>query len=70
MGELRDYSGEHRPDLKFEDFSKEALVRLIKAYQTIFVGLMGMWNTVNRDWMAMSTREWSASLRSLWSRRR
>jgi hypothetical protein len=49
MGELRDYSGEHRPDLKFEDFSKEALVRLIKAYQTIFVGLMGMWNTVNRE---------------------
>jgi hypothetical protein len=51
--ELDDYSGPYRPDLKFEDFSKEALVRLLRAYRTIFVGLMGMWNTVNRERMSV-----------------
>ena len=49
MAELKDYSGEFNPDTTFEDFSKDALVRLIKNYQRIFVGLMGMWNTVNRE---------------------
>lgn len=49
MQDLADYSGEHKPDLEFEDFSKESLVKLIKAYQITFVGLMGMWNTVNRE---------------------
>lgn len=49
MGELQDYSGEFRHDIRFEDFSKEALIRLLKSYQKIFVGLMGMWNTVNSE---------------------
>ncbi len=53
MGELKDYSSEYKPDLKFEDFSKDALVKLLKAYRTIFVGLMGMWNTVNRERMSV-----------------
>jgi len=52
MGELKDYSGDYRPDLKFEDFSKEALIRLLKGYQLAFVGFMGMWNTVNRERMS------------------
>jgi hypothetical protein len=52
MKELNDYSGEYKPDLKFEDFSKEALIELLKSYQIVFVGLMGMWNTVNRERMA------------------
>jgi hypothetical protein len=52
MGELQDYSGDHRPDARFEDFSKEALIRLLKSYQVAFVGMMGMWNTVNRDTMS------------------
>ena len=47
--ELDDYRGPYHPDLRFEDFSKPALVRLLRAYRTIFVGLMGMWNTVNRE---------------------
>jgi hypothetical protein len=51
--ELDDYSGPYKPDLEFEDFSKEALVRLLRAYRTIFVGLMGMWNTVNRERMSV-----------------
>jgi hypothetical protein len=49
--ELADYNVPYKPDLEFEDFSKDALVRLIKAYRTIFVGLMGMWNTTNRKRM-------------------
>lgn len=49
MKQLKDYSGKYNPDLKFEDFTKEALIRLLKSYQVSFVGLMGMWNTVNRE---------------------
>lgn len=51
MKELQDYSGEYKPDTKFEDFSKEALIRLLKSYQVSFVGLMGMWHTVNMQRM-------------------
>jgi hypothetical protein len=51
--EMNDYSGPYKPDLEFEDFSKEALIRLIKAYCTIFLGLMGTWNTVNRKRMSV-----------------
>ena len=53
MEELNDYSGEYRPDLRFEDFSKEALIGLLKSYQIAFVGYMGMWNTVNRQRMSL-----------------
>ena len=53
MKELNDYSGEYRPDLKLEDFSKEALISLLKSYQIAFVGFMGMWNTVNRERMSL-----------------
>lgn len=53
MADLKDYSGEYKPDMKFEDFSKEALIRLIKAYQITFIGNMGMWNTVNRQRMSV-----------------
>ncbi len=52
MKELKDYSGKYNTDLRFEDFSKEALIRLIKSYQLSFVGLMGMWNTMNRERMS------------------
>lgn len=53
MKELNDYSGEYRPDSKFEDFSKDALIRLLKSYQVAFVAYMGMWNTVNRERMSL-----------------
>lgn len=29
MTELKDYSGEYKPDLKLEDFSKDFLIRLM-----------------------------------------
>jgi len=52
MEKLKDYSGEYKPDLKLQDFTKEALLRLLKSYQVAFVGFMGMWNTVNRERMS------------------
>jgi hypothetical protein len=51
--ELQDYSGDLKPDLKFEDFSKEALVKLISAYTRIYVGYIGMVNTINRKRMSL-----------------
>jgi len=51
--ELKDYSGDYNPDIKFEDFSQEALIRLIKAYQVVFVGLMGTWNGQNKKRMSV-----------------
>jgi hypothetical protein len=53
MEELQDYSGPYMPDGKFADFSKDALVRLLQSYGKIFVGLMGMWNTINRQRMSV-----------------
>jgi hypothetical protein len=53
MEELKDYSGEYKPHLKLEDFSKESLIGLLKSYQSVFVGLMGMWNTANRERMSV-----------------
>ena len=32
MKELKDYSGPFKRDLKYEDFSKEALVKLLQVY--------------------------------------
>jgi hypothetical protein len=43
MAELNDYSGEYKPDLKFEDFSKEALIKLLLEYQKILTRLDGYW---------------------------
>ncbi|MFC2000551.1 hypothetical protein ACFLXE_07365 [Chloroflexota bacterium] len=51
--DLQDYSGEFNPDLKFEDFSKDALVRLIDAYKKCFVGISGMYHTVNAERMGV-----------------
>jgi hypothetical protein len=52
MEELKDYSGPFVPNLEFESLSKEALVRLLKNYQLIFVGFMGMCNTMHRERMS------------------
>lgn len=39
MPDMNDYHGEFKPDFKFADLSKEALVKLIETYQRIFQGL-------------------------------
>ena len=53
MVDLDDYSGDYNPDISFKDFSKETLIKLIEAYQITFIGLMGMWNNVNRRRMSV-----------------
>ncbi len=52
MAELQDYSGKFVPSIKFEDFSKDTLVKLVKLYSKIFMGYMGMWNTVMKQYMS------------------
>jgi len=51
--DFQDYSGEFNPDIKFEDFSKDALVRLLDAYKKCFVGISGMYHTVNAERMGV-----------------
>jgi len=41
--ELKDYSGSYRHDLKWEDFSKDFLVRLMKLWQRAYLGIQGAW---------------------------
>jgi hypothetical protein len=41
------------PDRSFDDFSKEALIKLLKAYRIIYVGYMGMSNGVYRQKMSV-----------------
>ena len=43
MTELRDYSGPYQPDLKLEDFTKEALLRLIQLYSRFYLVIDGLW---------------------------
>ena len=49
MGELQDYSGDFKPDLKAQDFSKEALERLWDSVCKLYVGLDGLWYNLIRD---------------------
>ena len=49
MKELKDYSGDFIPDVRFQDFSKDALVRLLVAAAHDYIGIDGIWlNTIRR----------------------
>ena len=41
MEEMKDYSGPLKPDLKYEDLSKEALIELLHAYAKLYVLMYG-----------------------------
>jgi len=43
MAELKDYRGEFNPDIEFEDFDKEACVRLAKAYMKLYQLMDARW---------------------------
>ena len=43
LEKLDDYSGEFVPGLKPEDFSAEALARLVRLYSKLYIGLDGLW---------------------------
>ncbi len=41
MEEMNDYSGPLKPDLKYEDLSKEALTKLLHAYAKLYILMYG-----------------------------
>ncbi len=43
MGELKDYSGEFKPDLRLEDFSADTLVRAWETTSRLYILLDGCW---------------------------
>jgi len=47
--ELDDYSGEVKTDLKLEDLSKDALIRLVKVAGKNVVGQDGIWHTLVKE---------------------
>ena len=49
MAELKDYSGPFNPNLKFEDFSKEALLKIVKEYSRCYLILQGSWHSTLRE---------------------
>jgi len=49
MKELTDYSGDFIPNVRFQDFSKDALVRLLVAACHDYIGIDNLWlNTIRR----------------------
>jgi len=49
MADLVDYSGEFRPNIKYQDFSKEALARLLTQYARLGLALDGWWQNTVRE---------------------
>jgi hypothetical protein len=49
MKELSDYSGPLKPDIGFEDFSKEALIRLLYAYAAAYAQAAGYFMDIIRE---------------------
>ncbi|MFC1944977.1 hypothetical protein ACFLX5_05845 [Chloroflexota bacterium] len=48
-GKMEDYSGPFDPDLKFEDFSREFLLKLMDVWQREWLDLLGIWFAVVRE---------------------
>jgi hypothetical protein len=49
MKELTDYSGDFIPDIKLQDFSKDALLRLLAAACRDYIGIDNIWlNTIRK----------------------
>jgi len=67
MPELIDYSGEMNPELKMEDFSKAALVRLWQAASKLYIGMDALWVNLVREKLGEKTAmEWDTEI---WLRR-
>ena len=49
MAELMDNSGPYNPNRKFEDFSKDFLIKLLKAYMSAYTLVDGFWNAEVRN---------------------
>lgn len=58
MPELNDYSGPFKPDLKFEDFSKEFLLKLMNVWQYAWLQMAGAWyNAIKKRWGSDAANE-------------
>ncbi len=49
MADLEDYAGDFDPNLRFENFSKDVLVRLLKLYSKMYYSLDGFWYLSVKD---------------------
>lgn len=49
IAELQDYSGEFRPNIKYQDFSEDALARLLTEYSRLSLALDAWWQDVVRE---------------------
>jgi len=49
MEELQDYSGEFKPDLKIEEFSKSALIRQWNTAAKLLLGIDSIWRDLVRE---------------------
>ena len=49
MAELKDYSGPFNPKTRYEDFSKDVLVKLLKEYERAYLLIIGEWDKVMRE---------------------
>jgi hypothetical protein len=43
MKEMNDYSGPFRPDARWEDFSKEFLIKIMRLWQQAYLEMAGSW---------------------------
>lgn len=63
MKELEDYSGDLIPDLKWQDFSKDALIRLLTECQRALIMLDGFWHTKVADELGVEKADaWGAEV--------
>jgi hypothetical protein len=69
MKELADYSGEFLSDLAMQDFSREALVKLLTTYAKLYMGMDGFWYMSvmerhgNEEALACDMRAWDRMIR-------
>ena len=55
MEEMNDYSGPFKPDLRLQDFSKDALVRLWECGGKMYLGIAGLWYDVVKEKLGEQT---------------
>lgn len=57
MSDLKDYSGEFRPDMKLSDFSKEALIQLVRAAAKCYGAQSSYWYTAVKEQLGVETAD-------------
>ncbi len=57
MPELTDYSGPYKHDLKFEDFSKDFLIKLMHSWQRAYMRLSAIWYQAVMDRFGMEAAD-------------